>query len=207
MEFQDIVKTRRSVRKFRKDPVSREDILDILATAIEAPSAGNEQMWRFQVITGDAMKTEMAAIISRKLEGLADQTHTSRERVIPVIKAATLFTGAPVVIIVTTGPYRSKADQMLQAAGWDEPAIDQLRVRPDLQSIGAVIQTLLLAAWEKEIGTCWMCGPNIARPELEQYLGIKEPRSLAAIIALGKPEIVPASRGRQAVADMVAFLD
>lgn len=207
LDFSTLVKTRRSVRKFTTEPVSRQDILDILALAIEAPSAGNEQMWHFRVIQSDKIKNDMAKIISDKLGELADKTGTSQERVTPVIRAATLFTGAPVVIAVTTAPYRSQADKMLQASGMSEEAIDLLRARPDLQSMGSVIQTLLLAAWEKGFGTCWMCGPMIARPELEQFLGIEQPQSLTAMVAIGKPGIVPGSRGRKSVEQVTVFMD
>jgi nitroreductase len=207
LDFDKLVRTRRSVRKFLPDPISRQEIVDLLSLAIEAPSAGNEQMWRFGIIQGDTKKQEMAQIIARKLTELAAKTGTPSERVDPVIRAATLFAGAPAVIVVTTGPYRSKADTMLDAAGLSGDEIDKLRCRPDLQSIGSVVQTLLLAAWEKGLGTCWMCGPNVARLELEQYLGVQAPRTLAAIVALGKPAIVPASRGRLPVEEVITFLD
>lgn len=207
MDFSKLVQTRRSVRKFLPDSISRQDILEILDLAIQAPSAGNDQMWRFRVIQNGKIKNDMAEVISRKLTELADKTGASPERVTPVIRAATLFTGAPAVIAVTTAPYRSNADSMLEAAGLSADEIDKLRVRPDLQSIGAVIQTLLLASWNKGLGTCWMCGPNIARPELEELLKIESPQSLAALVAIGKPAIVPASRGRLSVEEVTTFLD
>lgn len=207
MDFRKLVSTRRSVRKFLPDAIDRQDIMDVLSIAVEAPSAGNEQMWRFLVIERDQTKMEMAGIISRKLKDLAEKTGVSTERVEPVIRAASLFTGAPIVIAVTTGTYRSQVDKMLQASGMAETEIDRLRVRPDLQSIGAMVQTLLLAAWEKGLGTCWMCGPNVARPELESFLGVESPRSLAALVAIGKPAILPASRGRLPVEQVVTFLD
>ncbi len=44
------IKTRRSVRAYTKEPVSERDIQELLAAAMAAPSAGNEQPWEFVVI-------------------------------------------------------------------------------------------------------------------------------------------------------------
>lgn len=206
MDFKELVSERRSIRKFKPDAVSKKDLQDIIATAVNAPSAGNEQMWHFTVITDQAKKEQMADIIATKLGELAVKSNMSQEQLKPVVKAATFFVDAPAVIVVTTNVYRSKADRMLETAGFTDLEIDILRCRPDLQSIGAAIQTLLLAAWEKGYGTCWMTGPCVARPELEKYLGIFAPRSLAALIPIGKAEIIPATRGRKGIEEVITFM-
>ena len=41
MEMKDVIKARRSVRKFKSDPVSKEIILELLEAAGLAPSATN----------------------------------------------------------------------------------------------------------------------------------------------------------------------
>jgi len=46
----NIIKNRRTVRKFKSDPVPREHILKILEAAHFAPTAGNQQPWKFLVI-------------------------------------------------------------------------------------------------------------------------------------------------------------
>jgi nitroreductase len=57
----DVINTRRSVRKWRTDPVSEADIRDILEAAMNAPSAGNEQAWQLIVLTGSALDGYLAA--------------------------------------------------------------------------------------------------------------------------------------------------
>ena len=207
MDFKELAATRRSIRKFKSDPVSKDDITDIVNTAINAANAGNQQMWHFTIVTDAAIKNQMVEIVSRKIETVAAKTDTEPQQLKPVINSATLFAGAPTVVVVSTGQYRSPADKLLVGAGYNELEIDVLRCRPDLQSIGAAIQMFMLAAWEKGYGTCYMTGPMIARPELEALFAIQEPRSLAALIAVGKPEIIPATRGRKAVQEILTFLD
>lgn len=50
MEFIDIVKSRKSVRSFQKRKVTRELLLEILEAGRVAPSACNNQPWRFIVV-------------------------------------------------------------------------------------------------------------------------------------------------------------
>ncbi|UCD33198.1 MAG: nitroreductase family protein [Desulfobacterales bacterium] len=51
METLEAIHTRRSIRKFKPQPVPKDLIHDILAAAMTAPSAGNQQPWQFVVIT------------------------------------------------------------------------------------------------------------------------------------------------------------
>lgn len=51
METLHAIHTRRSIRRFRPEPVSATVVEDMLAAAMMAPSAGNEQPWQFLVIT------------------------------------------------------------------------------------------------------------------------------------------------------------
>jgi len=50
MDTLEAIFTRRSVRDFKHDPVSEEDLHDLLRAGMQAPSAKNEQPWHFIVI-------------------------------------------------------------------------------------------------------------------------------------------------------------
>jgi len=51
MDTLDVLMTRRSIRAYTDDPVSDGDISILLRAAMAAPSAGNQQPWRFVVVT------------------------------------------------------------------------------------------------------------------------------------------------------------
>lgn len=51
MDAIEAILGRRSIRKYTGEPVSEADIETILKAAVAAPSAGNQQSWRFIVIT------------------------------------------------------------------------------------------------------------------------------------------------------------
>ena len=50
MELKEVIETRRSIRKFKTDPVPEAYIDELLEAARLAPSGGNIQPWRFVVI-------------------------------------------------------------------------------------------------------------------------------------------------------------
>jgi len=52
MDCLDSIMTRRSIRSYTDEPVSDAAIETILRAAMAAPSAGNQQSWRFVVVTG-----------------------------------------------------------------------------------------------------------------------------------------------------------
>ena len=59
METMEAILTRRSIRKFKGDPVP-QDLLDrLLEAAMSAPSAGNEQVWEFVVLTDRRLLDEI----------------------------------------------------------------------------------------------------------------------------------------------------
>jgi len=57
MEFKQVVAQRHSVRDFTEQPVSRQDLVDIVRTAQRAPSWVNSQPWRVYAATGATLAT------------------------------------------------------------------------------------------------------------------------------------------------------
>ncbi len=60
-EMIQLINTRRSVRKYTNQPVSKTDVLEIVEAGMNAPSAGNEQAWQMVVLTDPDMKAQYAA--------------------------------------------------------------------------------------------------------------------------------------------------
>ena len=60
MELMDVIRDRRSIRKYRPDPVPQDKIDAILEAARLAPSWANGQCWTFIVVTDPKIKHEVA---------------------------------------------------------------------------------------------------------------------------------------------------
>lgn len=59
MDFYEVIRTRRSVRSFRKDPIPEDVLNRVLEAARVAPSGGNRQPWRFILVKDDTLKQKM----------------------------------------------------------------------------------------------------------------------------------------------------
>ena len=59
MEYMDVIRKRRSIRKYKPDPVPEEEIKYILEAARLAPSWANTQCWHFVVVTDPEVKVKI----------------------------------------------------------------------------------------------------------------------------------------------------
>jgi len=60
MDTVQAIMDRRSVRKYRKDPVKDDDLRTILEAGRQAPSGGNRQPWEFVIVTDEDLKHKVA---------------------------------------------------------------------------------------------------------------------------------------------------
>lgn len=57
----EAIRNRRSVRRYLRDPIPKETVEELLSAAIQAPSAGNAQPWRFIVVWDQKLREGLAA--------------------------------------------------------------------------------------------------------------------------------------------------
>src|SRR5574340_1410557 len=62
MDFYEVIRTRRSVRKYRPDPIPEEVLARVLEAARIAPSGSNRQPTRLIVVTDPGMKLDLAGL-------------------------------------------------------------------------------------------------------------------------------------------------
>ena len=60
MEFDEVLKSRRSIRRYKGTPVPRESIVKVLEAARIAPSAGHRQPWHFVVVEDEGARERLA---------------------------------------------------------------------------------------------------------------------------------------------------
>lgn len=60
MDLLEIIKSRRSIRKFKRDSIPEQDLFKILEAATWAPSAGNLQPWEFIIVRDEDRKKALA---------------------------------------------------------------------------------------------------------------------------------------------------
>ena len=163
----DLIKGRRSVRKYSSKEVPRDILFNILEAARWAPSAHNAQPWRFIVITERSLKRKLAEQMAD--EWIKDMTRdgVQRDTREKLAKASVKqFTDAPVLIVAcvtmedmdTYPDGRRMTYEHIMAA----------------QSLAASIQNILLAAHSEGLGACWFCAPLFCQDVVRKVLRIPE---------------------------------
>ena len=200
MDVFDAMKGRQSIRKFRKDPVPREQILRMVEAATWAPSAGNTQNVRFLVVEDHALLSRMKGIVDEILARV-----TGKEIPPGKINYHNLFAAAPAAVCVVGKPYESATDRQMREKDPERHRVRRYQVNAGLQSVASAITQFLLAAYSLGYGTCWMTGPLVAKPELESALSLRPPEELLAVVALGKPDSSPPKPPRKPPEEVTEF--
>jgi nitroreductase len=187
----EAIAVRRSIRKFKPTPIPDGMLHKILTAAIQAPSANNRQPWRFVVVQGEK-RAEMVRIMR---EGITRAVARGEDR--GSCEASTqVMEGAPITVFIFN-PNGLRP--------WRKHTVNQMfRDVLDIQSIGAAIQNMLLAAVDLGLGSLWICDVFIAYKELCKWLG--EKGEMIAAVSFGYADESPAARPRKPMGEVVREL-
>jgi len=166
---------RHSIRNFLEKPVSDEDVQTVLKAANKAPSAHNQQSWRFLVVRGEKKK-ELVDLINTQAANFP------RSASILLRMASRSIAGAPVVIAVAnTGELIAHGKKLF---AMESALADDFFRTMEIQSSAAAVQNLLLAATSLGLATVWLGILYLLKNEVLQMLG--EPRGeFMAVIPMG----------------------
>jgi len=192
VETLQAIRTRRSIRRFKNEPLDQNTIEKILEAAILAPSAKNSQPWRFTVVRG-AQRDEMLHRVQRAIEQrVADGEDVGSSR-----STLRVMQQAPVTILIhnTQGIHPWKARKEHES-WWDVATV---------QSIGAAIENMLLAATQMGIGSLWIADIWEAYVELNEWLQTDD--QLVAAVSLGLPDQEPRDPTRKPMDKVVRWME
>ena len=169
MDARECLLTRRSVRKYRTDPIPREVLERIMEAAVAAPSAINFQHWYFVVVRSpgemESLRNIMFRVVERFSPVLAERFRNHPETQRETKHFLATLGGAPVCVLAfflkDSYPDRDGA----------------------MQSVSAAVENLLLAAWAEGLGSCWMSAPQRMGfgPELRERFAPDKGEFVAAI--------------------------
>jgi len=176
----DLLVGRRSIRRYKPNPVPHEIIERVLMAAVWAPSAHNRQPWRFAVIETQAHKEHLAGAMGARLRRDLE-ADGAPEAVIEadVSRSYARMTNAPVLIVLCL----TMADMDIYP---DERRSHNEYVMA-VQSTAMAGQNLLLAAHEAGLGACWMCAPLFCSDVVKTALGLAEDWQPQALLTMGYP--------------------
>lgn len=198
--FDGLLRGRRSVRRFRSDPVADEIINRVLDAGLWAPSPHGTQPWRFAVLSSLETRSRLADAMAASwqhnlaMDGepedvIQARLGGSRRRLLE----------APTLILVSL--YTQDLDR------YPDPERATAERTMAVQSLGACVQNMLLAAYANGIDAGWMCAPLFCPEVVVDALGLDTELVPHALIALGHAAADPKRRPRRSRDTIIVFDD
>lgn len=170
------LRTTRSIRRLKTDPVPRELIRKVCEAGTFAPSGGNRQPWSFIAVTDPERKAFVAeryraafeGYYARVLEAMKAPDFPDRKRrnMSSALHLAENLAETPVLLFV---------------AGWTRGG------EPQAQALFPAIQNILLACRAVGLGASLTMLHLSHREEIDAFLGLPEDRPSAALLPIGWP--------------------
>ena len=197
--FDDVILGRRSARGFKREPVPKALIREVIALAMRAPSSFNTQPWNFTVVTGEPLDRIRAQNTERTLAGVpssrevryhGEYAGTHRERQIGVAKQ--LF-GA---MGIERHDAAARQDWVLRGfRQFDAPVsivvtYDRTILGGDIGPFdcGGVVNALVNAAWSRGLGCVINSQGIMQSPVVRQEAGVPDDQVIMICVALGWPD-------------------
>jgi coenzyme F420-0:L-glutamate ligase/coenzyme F420-1:gamma-L-glutamate ligase len=186
--FSELVRERRSIRRYQDRPVPPEVVQALLEAGTWAPSAHNRQPWRFILLTDAHSREALARRMGSRLRAarLADGDDPADVEA-DASRSYARITGAPVVVVafLTMEDMDTYPDTARQSA-------EHLMA---VQGVAMAVNNILLAAHAAGLGACWMCAPLFCSDAVVEAVHAPSHWQAQALITLG----YPASRGKPPV--------
>ncbi len=167
------IKTRRSIRNYKEDQVSDEDIRYLIDCAIYAPSGTNMQPWSFLVIQNKEVMQRLSESGKKAMIPLAEKIADDPKKAAGFIsylkiKGSNLFHNAPLLVIIFGNKKSVTAD-------WD---------------CAMAAQNMMLAAHSRGIGSCWigLVMPALMDEKILEELGAPAGYKAVAPLVFGYPQ-------------------
>ncbi|NWG53485.1 MAG: nitroreductase [Hydrogenophilaceae bacterium] len=199
MQFDEVVKGRRSIRGYRPERPPKALIREIIELAMRAPSSLNTQPWNFYVVAGEPLDRIRAGNTQRNLAGVPDsrefRSHGAyegahRERQIEIAKQ--LFAAMDI-------PREDKAkrqDWVLRGfRQFDAPVSVVITYDRSIHGgdiapfdCGAVANALVNAAWSRGLGCVINSQGIMQSPVVREHAGIPDDQVIMICVAMGYPD-------------------
>jgi nitroreductase len=177
MDFFDVARTQRAMRRLHTDAISEDDLWTILETAIMAPSGGNVQPWNFVVIRDAEKKRKIGEWY---LEAWDKTYGPARQAMQANPAGARTFSSADYL-----------ANHIAEA-----PVLVLATIKKGMQTIGPTlgasiypaVQNLMLAARALGLGSTLTTLHKLHEADVKELLGIPDDVETMALIPIGKPK-------------------
>lgn len=178
--FYQVLRGRRSVRRFEPQPIDREILLRLIEAATLAPSAHNSQPWRFAVLTDLSARRRLGTAMGDAFRSDLSSDGQSPEEIERAVgKSRQRLEQAPVAIVV--------ALSMRDTDRYPDARRKAAEHAMAVQGVALAVENLLLTAHAEGLGGCWVCWPLFCPELVSHELNLPADWEPLAMILLGRP--------------------
>jgi coenzyme F420-0:L-glutamate ligase / coenzyme F420-1:gamma-L-glutamate ligase len=182
--FNQILKTRRSVREFQTKRVTQKIANELIDMARWAPSAHNAQPWRFAILKNKELRNKLAREMGEAFKKDLEKDHVSPGVIqVKIQKSIERIVGAPLIILVCLNKEERNS--------FPDRRRNRLEEHMAHQGIGAAIQNILLGAQAMGLGACWFSAPLFCPRRVQRVLRIDTRLKPIALVLIGYPKESP----------------
>lgn len=190
--FTDILTTRRSIRKFSDEEISNNVIEELVRAAQLAPTACNTQCFYFVAVKDREL---LAKVVEATEKGVNEfYCGCDEEMIKSRIKQTTFYKKAPLVIFAyqTDMQYHDKrVTEHYTDKGYSHNGMLAALGSPEIVTMGAALENLVLTAHSKGLGACLMSDPIVSEKYITEALGVDKSYRLLSVVPVGKPAYTP----------------
>ncbi len=201
--FLELLKKRRSTRKFRPDPIPEKALEKILEAARWAMSGANAQPWEFIVVKNQQTKDGIARAVfeQRKIEYSVEQTRVEDLRHNGFLHPPDVpdFSEAPVLIVVCGDKRTLMATVLSHNFIGGEGATGA----PYLKNMANATHNMQLAAAALGLGSGWISVASSSEKLIKGLLGVPDVLDVHTIVPIGYPAYQPRPGYRRELQEMV----
>ncbi len=199
MDVIEAIKSRKSIRAFKPDPVPRDVLESIIEAASYAPSWANTQPWEFSVLSTQALDEVRAAVNEKATAGEKpnldipppELTETYKRRTRALMKQIQSHVEASKRYSTVDPHWWARLTEWFDAPNGVIVYIDSSLGEWSILDTGMALQNMMLAAWNYGVGTCAMAAVVHYPDVIREVLDIPRSKRIILGIAMGYPD--PAS--------------
>jgi coenzyme F420-0:L-glutamate ligase/coenzyme F420-1:gamma-L-glutamate ligase len=200
LNFLPLAHGRRSVRIFEDRPVPRQALEMMLEAATWAPSPHGRQPWRFAVLTKSQSKERLAEAMGDEWRSTLMMDGQPEETIqIRLEKSRERIRTAPALVLACL--YLEDLDHYPDR---DRQQAEEVMA---IQSLGASIQNMLLAAFAVGLDCGWMCAPLFCPDTVRAALALESTLIPHALLTIGYAAKDPRRRPHRPADELVVFFD
>ncbi len=201
-KFIELLKSRRSIRAYKPDPIPDEYIQKIIEAARWAPSGGNSQPWEFIVIKKKEVKDRIADLFIKSIGSLREAELTrEKEMRIPALAGEMMepgFKNAPVLILLCGDPRVNEAFPLV--------VFQKLGHEVFISNLASAFLCMQLAAKSLGLGSQWVSAAgNFMEDDLKGLLNIPKGIKIYDMMAVGYPAYQLGPRSPRKIDEMTHY--